>query len=71
MGESLGLVKDGKKGKGDREGLWEIRVVNTLSRRKGTSKDTGRYWSETSGEGEPGQRNGSGLRGFQRRWVAG
>lgn len=52
MGERLGLVKDEKIGKGDREGLWEIRVVNTLSRRKGTSKDTGRYWSETSGERE-------------------
>ena len=53
MAESLGLVKDGKKGKGDREGLWEIRVANTLSRRKGTSKDTGRYWSIL---GDTGQR---------------
>lgn len=40
-----------------------------FSRRRGISREIGRYWLESSGEKEVGRSNGLVLRGFRRRRV--
>lgn len=58
-----GVVRKGRKTLRQESG---VAGMSTLSRRRGGSKDTRRYWAASSREREAGQSNGFGLRGFRR-----